>query len=166
MSKINLEFVGFKALEGGILVNDKIVKLKKEKNKNYTCEVETEEKTCNLVIYKSHYYSGKNWFWWNLLYFVVSVFGLFDIKHDKKCVVYDGRFNLPIDGDTNIVIKRQDFEDGGKLATIETTAQVEEVSNIQFYDKEARKRHRIMKKFKIAATIISLALITTLIVFL
>lgn len=166
MSKINLEFVGFKALEGSILVNDKIVKLKKQKNKNYNCEVETEEKTCNVVVYKSHFYTGKGWFWWNLLYFVVSVFGLFDIKQDKKCVVYDGRFTLTFDGDINVVIKRQDFVDGGKLASLETSAQVEELTNVQYYDKEARKRHRKMKKFKIAATIITIALVATLIVFL
>ena len=166
MTKLDLEFVGLKNMEGCITVDGNFVKLKKNKAKEYTCSVETDKKQVDLIIYKSHNYYGKNWFWWNLLYFVISIFGLFDVRGDKKCIVIDGRFMISTEQDTKAIIRRQDFEDGGKVVEIETSSKVEEIKNIQFYDKEAKARQNKMKKFKIATTIISLALIITLIVLL
>lgn len=164
MTKLDLEFVGLKNMEGCIIVDGKYVKLKKNKSKTYSCSVETDKKQVDVVIYKSHNYNGKNWFWWNLLYFVISVFGLFDIRSDKKCVVIDGRFSISTEQDTKAVIRRLDFEDRGKVVAIETSAQFEETKNIQYYDKEAKARSNKMQKFKIAATIIVMALIITLVV--
>lgn len=164
MPKLNLEFVGFKNMNGCITVDGKFAKIKKNKNKTYSCQVETSTDKCEVVIYKPHNYISKNWFWWNLLYFFVSIFGILDVRQDKKCVVMDGKFVIDTKQDTTAIIKRQDFADGGKLANIQTEASVEELSNIQYYDKEARKKHKKMKKFKIAATIVSLILIVVLIV--
>ncbi len=164
MTKLDLEFVGLKNMEGCITVDGKYVKLKKNKQKIYSCSVETEKEKVDVVIYKSHQYYGKNWFWWNLLYFVISIFGLFDIRGDRNCLVIDGRFTISNEQDTKAILRRQDFEDGAKLVEVETSAKVEEIKNIQYFDKEAKKKQNKMKKFKIAATIITLALIITLIV--
>lgn len=166
MTKLNLEFVGFNNKDASILINGKYEKLKKTREKAYTCSVETDLKESEITIYKSHNYIGKNWFWWNLLYFIVSVFGLFDIRQNKKCLVLYSRFTISTENDTEAIIKRQDFEDEGKLVEVETSSKVEEISNVQYYDKEARKRHAKMKKFKIITTIASLVLIVVLAVIL
>lgn len=161
---LDLEFVGFKEIENSITVDGKFIKLNKNKDKTYSCSVETNNSSCEVVIQKAHYYSGKNWFWWNLLYFVVSFFGLFDIRQNKRFLVLDSRFTIEITKDTKAVIQRQDFEDGGKLLTVETDSKVEEFSNIQYYDKEARKKHSKMKKFKIGAIIVAIALVALVVV--
>ena len=154
MANLDLEFVGLKNMEGSIFVNGSFVRLKKNrKTKTYYCNMELKEKKCEVVVYKTHHYFGKNWLWWNLLFFFVSLFGLFDARHSKKCLVLDGRFNLNIEKDTKIVFRRKDFEDGGQFVSLETDANVEEISNIQYYDKEAKKKHAIMNKVKIGATI-------------
>ena len=134
------------------------------RNKSGKIAVETDKKQVEVVVYKSHNYYGKNWFWWNLLYFVISIFGLFDVRGDKKCLVIDGRFIISTEQDSKATLRRQDFEDGGKVVAVETSSQFEEIKNIQYYDKVAKARQKKMKKFKIATTIISLALIVTLIV--
>jgi len=164
MTKLDLEFIGLKNMEGCIVVDGKYVKLKKNKEKTYSCSVETDKKQVEVVIYKTHNYFGKNWFWWNLLYFVISVFGLFDVRADKKCLVLDGSFNISTEQDTKVIFRRLDFEEGARFVEVETSSEVEELSNTQYYDKEAKARHKKMKKFKIATTIIFLALIITLIV--
>jgi len=164
MTKLDLEFVGLKDLEGCITVDGKYVKIKKNKQKEYTCNIETDKKQVEVVVYKSHNYYGKNWFWWNLLYFIISIFGIFDARQDKKCLVVDARLTISTEQDAKVILRRQDFEDGGKVMEIETSSQFEETKNIQYYDKEAKARHKKMKKFKIATTIISLALIIVLII--
>lgn len=166
MAKLELEFVGFKQVEGNIAVDGKIIKFKKNKNKTYSYVSDGVSEKCEIVVYKTHNYIGKNWFWWNLLYFFVSMFGLFDIKQNKKCLVFDGRFCVDVKEDTRVVIRRQNFENGGKLFLLETSSEVEETSNVQYYDKEAKKKHRKMKKFKLATTIIAMVLTIALIVLL
>lgn len=165
MANLEFEFIGFKDLNNCITVDGKFVKLKKTRKKTYKATVETNNKS-EVVIYKTHYYNGKNWFWWNLLYYIVSIFGIFDIKQDKKCLVLDAKFSVTTQNDSKVIVKRQNFEDNGKLVSIETEAQVEEFSNVQYHDKEARKKHKKMKKFKIITTIVSMIIIITLIVIL
>lgn len=166
MVNLNLEFVGFKEADGAISVNGEVVKLKKNKDKTYSYNTETEKEKSEIVIYKTHQYNGKHWFWWNFLYFIVSVFGIFDMRQNKKCLVLDAKFIVSTEKDTNVKITRQNFEDKEKLINIETDAEVEEVTNVQYYDKEARKKQLKMRKVKIATAAISLALIVLLIVLL
>lgn len=162
MRKIEIELVGFKDLVEGLTIDGKRAKAVKGKPSSYV--IETEKDSCEVAIYKSHFYAGKNWFWWNLLYFVISIFGLFDIKQDKKFTVVDVKLNIDATTDGKIVLTRNEFVDGGKVLSWETSSSVEEVSNVQFHDKEARKKHAKMKKFKIAATILSLVLAVVLII--
>ena len=164
MAKLNLQFVGFKEAVGCIAVNGKLVNVKKNRDKTYSCELEATEAKSEVVIYRSHNYGGKAWFWWNMLYFIISLFGIFEGRQNGKCLVLDAKFNISTEQDTNVIIRRNDFVDGEKLVSIETEAEVEEISNIQYYDKEARKKHAKMKKIKIATAVITVALIVILVV--
>lgn len=167
---LDFEFVGFKDSVNSVLVDGKVVKLEKEKDENkkikYIYSHETNKNTCDVVIYKSHNYEGKHWFWWNLLYFFISVFGIFDSKNNTKFAVIDASFKVTSDKDAKVLVKRLDFTDKGKLVSVETDASVEEFSNIQYYDKEAKKKHAKMKKAKIGVTIATVLLIAALIAFL
>lgn len=164
---LDFEFIGFKDSANSVLVDGKVVKLKKVRSKSkqtkYTYSYETENKSCDVTIYKSHSYEGKGWFWWNLLTFFVSIFGIFDEKPNKKFVVLDSSFRVSSDKDTSVCIKRLNFQDQGKLVSVETDATVEEFTNVQFYDKEAKKKHGKMKKAKIGFTFAVIILIAVLI---
>ena len=133
-----------------IAVNGKLVKPKKNKQNEYIHTVDSVDDKCEVVIYKSHQYLGKNWFWWNLLFFFVSILGIFDMWHGSQFWVVDCRFNITSTKGTKVVITRQHFEDGGKYVLFEGDANVEEICNIQFQDKLAKKRHSKMKKIKLA----------------
>lgn len=154
MAIVNLEFVGLKSLEGHVTIDGKYVKLKKKKNK-YFCTVETNQEQCEVIVYKSHVYTGNHWLLWNLLYFVISCFGLLDFGLNNKCLVQDARFTLTTKQDVQAVIRRQNFEDGGVMVKIETEAQVTETVNRQYYDKEAKRRHNMFKKVKLGAGIVA-----------
>lgn len=164
MAKLDLEFVGFNDAIDFMTINGELVKLKKAKNKIRTYSLDTEDGKAEIVIYKTHYYTSKNWFWWNLLYYFVSFFGLFDIRQSKKCLVLDSHFTITYEGDTKVVVRRVNFENGGKLVNVETTGQVEELSNVQYHDKEARKKHIKMKKIKTGITI-GIAVLVAVLVF-
>lgn len=166
MAKLELEMIGFHDKIDFVSINGKRPKISKNDNGNRYCVIETSEPKAEIVMFKAHHYIGKNWFWWQLLYFFVSLFGLFDIRQDKKCLVVDCRFTIDVNQDTKVVVKRANFEDGGKYLDIETTANVEVSSNKQYIDKEAQKKHKKMKKIKAAITICTLILAIVLVVFL
>ena len=146
--KLDLEMVGFHDKLDMVSVDGKIAKFKKRDNGTRGAIIETNKPKVDVVIYKSHHYVGKNWFWWQLLYFFVSVFGIFDIKQDKKCLVVDCRFTVTISNDTKVTLKRMNYTEGGKFVEIQSSATVEETSNIHYIDKEAQQRHKKMKKVK------------------
>lgn len=149
---LDLQFVGLQEMKKHITINGKLAKPKKNKQNEYIHSAKSADGNYEVIIYKNHQYVGKNWFWWNLLFFVISIFGIFDMWHGSKFLVIDSRFKISISNDSKLIIRRQNFEDGGKYVLLEGDAKVEEICNIQFQDKLAKKRHSKMKKIKIALT--------------
>ncbi len=165
MAKLELEFVGFNDALNRMTINGKFAQIEKMQDGTKKCVAEVTEPTAEVVVYKSHYYTGKAWFWWALLYYVISLFGIFDARQDKKCMVIDCRFKINLDTDKKVVLKVKDFEDGGKFLEFEGETQVEELINKQYFDMEARKRHKKMRKAKAAMTVCSLVIIAFVLIF-
>ena len=165
MGKLDIEIVGFVDIDNMIMIDGKFAKLKKTKNRTYECSIDVSDK-CEVCICKYHQYATKNWFWWNLLCYLISFFGIFDMRHDKKFPMYDGRFIVKVNNDSKITFKKINFEDCAKFLNVETDCLVEEVSNAQYYDKQAKIRHSKMKKVKLGifltAVITTVALLTLL----
>ena len=104
----------------------------------------------DCVIYKTHEYGGKLWWLFNILYYIISVFGIFDIKQDKSCSVVDCRFRLNLTQDTTkAYISICDVKED-KFAIIDTIAEIEEFSNKKYIDYIGVKRRNILKWIKIA----------------
>lgn len=163
MVVINMDFVGYNAALNTMTVNGNPVKIIKNKDGSRNCSVEVEEGKTEIVVFKSHFYTGKYWFWWNLMCFMISFFGLFDVRVDKKFLVVEYKAVLDITKDTNISINVADFENGGKFVDLVTEAPMEVVANKQYFDKEAKKKHAKMKKAKWAVFIACAAITTVLI---
>ena len=163
MAKLELEIVGYNNALNFLTINGKKVKMVNDKKSNKrSCFVEADK--AEVIVCKTHNYTGKHWFWWNLFYYLISVFGIFDFNNNKRCLVVDFRFNLNLENDTKVMMKINNFEDGGKFAEIESEVELEEISNIQCFDKEAQRRHKKMKKAKTGIFFGSVALIAILVV--
>ena len=165
MAKLKININGYNNALESLTINGKPQKITKTKDGKRFCEVECEKET-QISIHKSHFYTGKAWFWWSFLYFIVSIFGLFDVRQNKRCYVFDCKFNINVETDTELTLAVQTFKDGSKFAELTTDAELTELSNIQFFDKEAQKRQKKMKKFKIFFTIVAFAVAALLVVLL
>ena len=159
--KLELEIVGVYDKANTVVVDNKVVKLKKKDSNTRYAIIETKNPKVEVSVYKAHQYFGKGWFWWQLLCFFISIFGIFDIKQDKKMLVADCSFLVYVTNDTKVILKREDYQDGGKFLKIETSEIIQEKSNIQYIDKMAQKRHKKMKgaKFGIFAGAVVLAIL-------
>ncbi len=163
MVNLNVNIVGYNPALQNITINDNFCKIKKNKDRTRTIQTQVEDGKVEITVLKYHHYSGKYWVWWNLLCFFVSVFGIFDVKPDKKFVVVEYKSIVDVKTDSNITLKIQRFEDGGKFLELETENEVEEISNKQYYDRDARKKHKKMNKIKVGAFVACVAIVAILV---
>lgn len=160
MTKLEIEIIGYNDAVESMTIDNKSVKIVKE-DKIRKCVYESDCNIAEVVICKAHHYSGKRWFWWNLLYYLISIFGVFDIRHNKKFNVIDCRFDVNLTKDTTVKLSIKDFENNGEFVDIEADAVIIEKANIQYVDDIAKQRHKKMKKAKIGI-FISVIVITIL----
>ena len=162
MIKIDFELIGFGDRREVIAVNGRTVSPRVNKNGNLTFSAETDGE-CVLEIYRAHRYVGEKWILWNLLFFIISVFGIFDERQKKRLSVAALELNIFSASEERVTVWRQDFTDGGKFASVVTKAFVVEKSNVHFYDEEARRKQRLMKRIKIL-TVIALAVLSVVLI--
>ena len=163
MVNLNLNIVGYNPALENISINGNYCNIKKNKDRTRTIETQVEEGKVEIAVLKYHYYSGKYWVLWNLLYFFISIFGIFDVKPDKKFVVVEYKSIVDVKTDSTITLNVQRFEDGGRILELETENEVEEVANKQYYDRDAIKKHKKMNKIKIAAFVAVAAIVAVLV---
>ena len=164
MAIIEIEVIGYHDTIHTMTINGKKPKLKKSKNQRiYTADCQGP--TAEIIMYKTHNYTGKNWFWWSLLYYFVSIFGIFDSRQDPRCSVIDCRLQIPLnESTTQIKITPNKFQDNTKFIEIESNTNITEISNTQYLDKVGQARHKKMKKIKLGLTLSSAILAILLIV--
>ena len=165
MARLDLEIRGYNEVFNKMIINGKEQKIQKDKAGLRTCSVDIDSNTAEIVVYKGHYYAGRFWLFWNILFFLVSLFGIFDMRDTKKFQVVDLRFNVSVKQDTKVSLQVRDFEDGGRFVDITSDSQIEEISNISMYDKEAPQRKQKAKKVKIFIMLALVALAAVLIIF-
>ena len=166
MKKLELEFIGLNDKELNILVDGKFVKPKKNKDKIYTACYSTDKDECEVVVFKPHRYLGKGYLWWNLLFFFISIFGIFDVRANKRLAVLDCRFTIKLESDTLVRLARLDFVDGEKAIEIITQAQTCEIANVHYFDKDAKIRSKKVKRAKIISTALAVLIAVALIIIL
>lgn len=139
-----------------LYVDGENVKLKRNKNeKAYVYSFETEK---NSILVEIKYYNrlyNVNWLFMELLFFVISILGLFDIKEkNTKYYCYKSVFSL--DNQTNkILLDYPKREKADKLVTTSTNLVYNEEENIIKTDDELVYRSKLLKRIKLI-TILSL----------
>ena len=153
MAKLNIEINGYNNVVQDILINGKRAKVKRKKNKYFvTSDISTG--CAEIVMYRGHYYLGKAWVFWDILCFLVSVFGIFDAPYNRQCVVIDYKSKIEVVEDTNLVMNINHFTDGGRFIEHISNAKVEEERNTFYIDHLAKKRRKKMKSVKFWLTAI------------
>ena len=149
-----LEIIGKSDAFNTILVNGKRTKLQENEGKKYI-QLDTKTNSHEVIIYQTHHYTGKCWFWWNLLFYIISIFGIFDIRHNKKFLSIDCKLIINTEGKDESLTTLQvlPFQNGSKFLEIKSeTNQVEEITNIQYHDTDAKIKHKKMKWAKLGIT--------------
>ena len=161
MKQLNLKIKMGYAKNTTITVDGSKVKFTKDKYGNYTYIHKTESNIANVKIINYLGINTKHWFISNIIFFIISLFGILDKKFDKSFIVKDCEFNVNLDKDiTNFEINTLIGVNKEGESTIKTDGSYQTISNKIYIDNIAKQR---LKKLKIAKIITAIILILIII---
>ena len=162
MNKLNMKINGVNTRGLDIKIDDKKVNVLKNKYGNKAVIYETENPTVNIKIKKYLEINSRAWFFWQMLFFFLSVFGIFDFKLDKKCVVIDCEFEVKLEEITTLNLSMNYVKSLEKALKVDSNADIKEIKNVAYVDEKAKKRMKILKITKIFTLIALLILVIVL----
>lgn len=156
MKTLQISLKGTQKFVPTVLVDGKVVKLKKNQFGNFTGTYQTEKDEVSVVIQKYQELSGKFWFLMSMLFFVISIFGIFDKPMGKKNTVIDAKFDVKLTQDITYFdatlnlpqqnSRAMDVEIGG--------GEFKEVCNLCYEDNVVKKRKKILIFTKLAIWVV------------
>ena len=147
-----------------IYINNEIAKPTKDKNGHETYEYETSANSVDVSLYKYLEVNSAAYFFWQILFYIISIFGLFDKRPDKGCVVLKYHATITLNGGTEVVMRVNKSKKDVTAVQLETATEVVEHENVKMTDKKAKKKLKGLKVTKIAlfiAFVVSLAFLAT-----
>ena len=136
--------------KGSILMIDKQpVKFKRDKQYNWVCKHETQNSKVTFEFKKYLELNVKHWFFWQILMFIVTFFGIFNTRPEKKCLELNCKIEFDVGENTEVVIRNNRFSDEGRALEIETSTNYVEHQNKYRLNKEAKQKLKKLKTTKI-----------------
>lgn len=166
MKGINLQFVNNLPYGSRLFADGKEIRVKRNSRGTSEVFVETDKETAEIQV--KNLFEGQLPFWkWFLITFtcwIISVFGIFDSVSNNKGRTVDVNFNVKPEENAFVKIKFNLYKkDTPAMQIVETNTEVNEVSNIYKIDKQAQKRSRFYKVWRILS-VIAVVIITVTII--
>ena len=128
-----------------IFLDDKLIKTKKDSFGNKMFKGQTSKNEVSLKIYKVQELTLKNWWLYEILYFILSIFGLFDYR--AKTGFYDVTY------EANITLKENSELEMSFDRKSENAFQIKQ-TNIELNEKENKKEQNLKAKKRFKWTIV------------
>lgn len=149
MARIELRY-NAKKISPLVLVDDKIVTLKKEKKGFYSFEVPSDKEII-LKIISYNELMDEHWFRRFLLFYLIGLFGLFSPKYNKCPYVLNYEANVQVEQDVTIFIN--DFKQKA-LGFSNHYEQFDNETNQFIEEKRIKRRMHMVRFFKLLTIVI------------
>lgn len=148
MSKVNLSVVDNKAYDNVIVVNGNRFKYKKDKNRRLVGTVECNNE-CVVEIYNWNEIKCKLWIIVEIFFFIISIFGIFDVRRDKKGRTISFKAKFMSKDESNVKLGFNTFKEDTPAIKIDADCDMEIIENRFYIDKQVVKRYKILKICKL-----------------
>lgn len=149
MRTLNLKLTGERSLGNCCLfIDDEHVKFKKNKFGNLVINYKTEKERISIEIFNVLDFGGIFWFLTQIFFFVISIFGIFDIHHKQKYIAFSYKSEIHLKEDSHMVLRCNPLKDNTKAFNLETNLEVIEEINIFFVDENARRKRKLLAIIK------------------
>lgn len=158
MKQLNLKLTGEQYLgDAVVLIDGKPTQFKKNNFGNVVVNHQTEKDKATLEIYKALDVGGVLWFVTQLFFFVIGIFGIFDIHSKRKHIGLVYKAEIDLKEESILVLKCNLPRENSRAFEIDTDLSVREESNAFYVDEKAKKTFRFLLVAKI---ILALAIVS------
>ncbi len=158
MNTLNLQVVNPYQNNAFIMLDGEIVKLKKSKRGRYEYSYQTKKSSVSVTLYQYSPLLTTFWFFTELFYFIISVFGVFDGYRSKKGLTVSLNAEIQLEENTDCLIRLLNAKVDSPCAVIET-ANVNVIENTCFINEKINKRRKALILPKLIIIAISVALL-------
>ena len=103
MNTLHINLTGLRSnFRPYLVIDGKNIPYKRNATGSYDAVYTTDKDSANILVYKYLEIRGKLWWLMSLLFFFVSVFGIFDSRYDKKCIVAHLEYNVRLQGENHM----------------------------------------------------------------
>lgn len=161
MKAINLTINGSHSSDNLLVyIDGEKASLQRNKHQNLCCSHQTEKDKVKIQVYKLLDVGGFWWFLTQIFFFLISIFGIFDIHARKQYISYEHDFEVDLTQDCNIVLRSGSNQINSKAFAIQSNCPAYEISNRVFANQKAKK---IYKALRITKVLLALAVVATII---
>lgn len=154
MNVLNLRIIG--ALRG-----DTFVTVDGARVENNNCAFQTEKAQVRVAVCRYLDAGGPLWFIAQLFFFIISIFGIFDVRGRGKYLVADCRMDIYLKPACDLTIRINPPKKNGKVAEFTGDIWLAEWSNKYVPDERVKKKYLALNLIKL---FLALAAIATLII--
>lgn len=163
MNNLVITIKGLNNLSPLICVDGNQIKFKKNEFHTLEAQYSTNNSEVDLTISKFLEINAKNWLFMYLLFFFISIFGIFDAKYDSNCIVIDCHYKLKLNGNNhaNIIIDMQQSDED--VIKIEYDDHFDVINYNYYFDANAKSRLKKMKLIKLGIWALAVCIILLII---
>lgn len=161
MKKLTLVIGGNTNFNPSVLINGCNLKYKEDKRGNKSYEIESEKDEIDIEIFKWFDIESKHWLLTSIIFYIISFFGLFDIRDNKKpySLKYKGKIKLN-EEENNLKVMLNSFKPDELAFVFEGNCALEaNETNKYFIDENVVSRRKKLKKVKKIIRLVVLALV-------
>lgn len=146
--------------ETNVSIDGQLVKFKKNEFGNVVCKYQTENEKVNIKVFRMLDVGGIVWFITQLFFFVVSIFGIFDVHRKERCIAVDFEAEVDLKEENKLALQFNSPKEEGKAINVQTDLTSKEISNKYYFDSKAKKTLKVLKftKLFLALAIIAIAI--------
>lgn len=150
MKDVYVNFGNNSSLNTLVLIDDKKVEPTKNEFGNSIYHVQTEKESVNIKIYSYSELSSKLWYLMNILFFFISVFGIFDSRPNKSGLSLKAEYNVKLKESNNNISLKYNFplQAGKEAISFKEDLEAEKIENTYYIDEVEVKRFKRTKTIR------------------
>ncbi len=147
----------------GVFIDGSSAVLSKDEKGKLICRHSTEKDSVKIEVVRYLNCGGVLWFITQILLFIVSIFGLLDVREKNKYIALEFKAEVETADFGYMVLNFNTIAEGSRAAEISANTLAKKVANAYYCDEQAKKTFKKLFIAKIIAAIISVAAIAAII---
>lgn len=127
-----------------VYVDGRQIALKRNKDGTYGGVYTTDNSEAEVTVTKLSEIGGRLWFLWAMIFFVISVFGIFNAHYDRRCRTVNYSAVVKLKEDSHLRLEFNQFSDGQRAVNFGCDCPIGVKDNVYGVDTQAKKRFKII----------------------